>query len=404
MGPLSMMSSERRGYDPILMQSEEKIPMDQLYTDTQPQKNPLMNFLFGRAEPTILPSNDPRIRDEAKRSIASEIRGGPPSLSDVVFPSNEERLIQSIASGNESGVISSPLGGEALVSEKGGQVDALKKEETPVGENLNKANEMINTGGGEANPDKYEILQSMYGKYSRDPKARKQQYLDQISKIYRNAMILNAIAELTGGRSQAGMYVKMATDKLDVIEKFDNEERMHGIWKDVFFDQSGQFRSPANWQETYNAAIKLGATPEEAKELADTTFGAGGGKTTAAMQNFAWYNSLTGAEKELAARILKIDQNNVATLSPSNLVSLVQSDAFLNFSEDEQRRVIAIIKKLIPGFEANVSTSDVSTPQQKEASNQSETREEYEEKVRKRHPKASEEDIQATVNAKYPNG
>jgi len=239
----------------------------------------------------------------------------------------------------------------------------------PVGNNLDEANKKIVAGLGQADPVKYEILQSMYGKYARDPKARKQQYLDQISKIYRNAMILNAIAQLTGGRSQASMYVKMATDKLDAIEKFDNEERMHGIWKDVFFDQSGQFRSPTNWQETYNAAIKLGATPEEAKELADTTFGAGGGKTTAAMQNFAWYNGLTGAEKELAARILKIDQNNVGTLSPSKLVDLINSQAFLEFDKDEQRRVIAIIKKLIPGFESNVNNSDVSNPQQKESGN-----------------------------------
>jgi len=34
MGPQSMMAAERRGYDPTLMQSEEKIDMDRLYTDT----------------------------------------------------------------------------------------------------------------------------------------------------------------------------------------------------------------------------------------------------------------------------------------------------------------------------------------------------------------------------------
>jgi len=480
MGPLSMMAAERRGYDPMLMQSEEKIPMDELYTDTIGNTDLSREEIIEQGLQNVADAGLMEGAEYGPGAVAGMVRQGPRVIGKLekalidrgymnpryvgASRAGEPIVGRDPLTGKMKTVISKRAGefaqdpslttkgkaalgtvaGAGLVGLSGGEfiglpgmnisptavVDALSnvqpnqfvdeiptdvygpavvtpdspKEETPAGQNLDKANEKINAGLGQADPVKYEILQSMYGKYARDPKARKQQYLDQISKIYRNAMILNAIAELTGGRSQAGMYVKMATDKLDAIEKFDNEERMHGIWKDVFFDQSGQFRSPTNWQETYNAAIKLGATPEEAKELADTTFGAGGGKTTAAMQNFAWYNSLTGAEKELAARILKIDQNNVGTLSPSNLVTLVQSEAFSEFDKDEQERVIAIIKKLIPGFEANVSTSGVSTPQQKEASTKSETKEEYEAKVRKRYPNASEEDIQFTVDAKYPNG
>ncbi len=426
-------------FSPTLMQSEEKIPRDQLYTDTLGDsgmtKEQIVEIGLDNVKPLVnegaMPVNiaGTVLRTAPKAISAAEkwliqrgymkprytgaTRAGEPIVGrDPItgkmktefakYPGQYAQGPMLTGKGIATGV---GLTGAGLVGLSGGDfigipgmeisVDAVKDaisnvtpeqyvpeipddayaasdaappKEPPVGNNLDEANKKINSGLGQDDPVKYEILQSMYGKYARDPKARKQQYLDQISKIYRNAMILNAIAELTGGRSQAGMYVKMATDKLDAIEKFDNEERMHGIWKDVFFDQSGQFRSPSNWQETYNAAIKLGATPEEAKELADTTFGAGGGKTTAAMQNFAWYNSLTGAEKELAARILKIDQNNVGTLSPSNLVTLVQSEAFSEFDQDEQRRVIAIIKKLIPGFEANVSNSDISNPQQKEAS------------------------------------
>jgi len=445
MGPLSMMAAERRGYDPMLMQSEEKISMDELYTDT------IDNTGFSREE--IIEQGLQNVADAGLMegaeygpgSVAGMVRQGPRVIGKLekalidrgymnpryVGASRAGEPIKGIdpLTGKWKTVISKRAGefaqepsltakgktalgigaGAGLVGLSGGEfiglpgmnispttvVDAISNVQPnqlvdeiptdayepavveapvsppsePVGNNLDKANQKIVAGLGQSDPKKYEILQSMYGKYARDPKARKQQYLDQISKIYRNAMILNAIAQLTGGRSQASMYVKMATDKLDAIEKFDNEERMHGIWKDVFFDQSGQFRSPTNWQETYNAAIKLGATPEEAKELADTTFGAGGGKTTAAMQNFAWYNGLTGAEKELAARILKIDQNNVGTLSPSKLVDLINSQAFLEFDKDEQRRVIAIIKKLIPGFESNVNNSDVSNPQQKESGN-----------------------------------
>jgi hypothetical protein len=480
MGPLSMMAAERIGYDPMLMQSEEKIPMDELYTDTIGNTGLSREEIIEQGLQNVADAGLMEGAEYGPGAVAGMVRQGPRVIGKLekalidrgymnpryVGASRAGEPIKGIdpLTGKWKTVISKRAGefaqepsltakgktalgtvaGAGLVGLSGGDfiglpgmnisptavVDAISNVQPnqlvdeiptdaydpavveapvsppsePVGNNLDEANKKIVAGLGQADPVKYEILQSMYGKYARDPKARKQQYLDQISKIYRNAMILNAIAQLTGGRSQASMYVKMATDKLDAIEKFDDEERMHGIWKDVFFDQSGQFRSPTNWQETYNAAIKLGATPEEAKELADTTFGAGGGKTTAAMQNFAWYNGLTGAEKELAARILKIDQNNVGTLSPSNLVTLVQSEAFSEFDQDEQRRVIAIIKKLIPGFEANVNNSDVSNPQQKEASNQSETKEEYEARVRKRYPNASEEDIQFTVNAKYPNG
>jgi hypothetical protein len=117
------------------------------------------------------------------------------------------------------------------------------------------------------------VLESMYGKYARDPKARKQQYLDQISKIYRNAMILNAIAELTGGRSQAGMYVKMATGKLDAIEKFDQEERMHAIFKDIFIDENGQFRQGFDYYSARDRILEIGGSLEEANELAASIFG-----------------------------------------------------------------------------------------------------------------------------------
>ena len=218
-----------------------------------------------------------------------------------------------------------------------------------------------NSGIGKPRPDynaevrsdrelvnKYQILESMYGKYARDPKARKQQYLDEISKIYRNAMILNAIAQFTGGQSQAGMYVKMATEKLDVIEKFDQEERMQGLWKDVFFDQNGEFRSPGTWEETYNAVIKLGGTPEEAKELADTTFGKDGGKdrTPAAVKTYKyWAGMPEDTEKEKAAKLAFGLANRFVDRPPtasedrqllSELIKLKSEDVGINSAELDQ--------------------------------------------------------------------
>ena len=113
--------------------------------------------------------------------------------------------------------------------------------------------------------------EQVWGKYAQDPAARKKQYLDQLNKIYRNSMILNAIAQLTGGTSQANAYIKMATGKMDAIDKFDQEERLHNIWKNTFFSD-GEFDKPLSYQQAYDRAIRLGATPKEAQEIAQTAY------------------------------------------------------------------------------------------------------------------------------------
>lgn len=116
------------------------------------------------------------------------------------------------------------------------------------------------------------ILESMYGKFAQDPAARKQQYLDGLDKIYRNAMLLNAIAALTGGTSQAGSYVKMATAKMDAIDKFDQETRLHNIWNTIYFDENGEFRAPGSWDKAFEMATVLGASPEEASDIASVAY------------------------------------------------------------------------------------------------------------------------------------
>jgi len=114
-------------------------------------------------------------------------------------------------------------------------------------------------------------LYSKYGPYARDPNKRKKVYLEELNKIYRNAMILNIISQLTGGRSMANDYIKMATVKMDAAQKFDEEARMQGIWNETFFDANGQFRQGMSWQDIYETAIQRGASPQEAKEIADTS-------------------------------------------------------------------------------------------------------------------------------------
>ena len=237
--------------------------------------------------------------------------------------------------------------------------------------------------------------EQVWGKYAQDPAARKKEYLDQLNKIYRNAMILNAIAQLTGGTSQADAYVQMATGKLDAIDKFDAEERMHNIWKEVFF-VDGAYAPPGDWTATYDKVIQLGGTPKEAEELASSMYKKPSeGTSTAAQENFRWYQSLTGAEKEVAAKILRITDKKPDQFSASNLIGLINSELFLEFSDEEQARVVALVKSKIPGFQAEDAPA---VPQQVESG---ETREQYERRVRERYPNASEEDIQATVNAKY---
>jgi hypothetical protein len=113
--------------------------------------------------------------------------------------------------------------------------------------------------------------EQVWGKYAKDPASRKKKYLDEMNKIYSNAMILNAIAAFTGGESQANAYIKMATGKMDAIDKFDEEERLHNIWKNTFFSD-GEFDKPLSYQEAYDRAIRLGATPKEAQEIAQTAY------------------------------------------------------------------------------------------------------------------------------------
>ena len=120
-------------------------------------------------------------------------------------------------------------------------------------------------------PEETSVLYSKYGPYARNSKKRKEDHLNKLNKIYRNAMILEAIAQLTGGKSMSGYYIKMATLKMDAAEKFDEEARMQGIWNETFFDNKGKFRQGMSWQDIYETAIQRGASPQEAKEIADTS-------------------------------------------------------------------------------------------------------------------------------------
>lgn len=229
--------------------------------------------LFDDPSDTLLPPDDPRIRDEIQRQSAFEERGRIPSLLEVAFPTEKEQAIQNLVSQQPTTVVEAeaiePTVADAVTTDPSVEDTSSESESslnTPlksIDENKNNQSKMSQA---ETN-----ALYSKYGPYARDPKKRKKVYLEELNKIYRNAMILNIIAQLTGGRSMANDYIKMATVKMDAAQKFDEEARMQGIWNETFFDANGKFRQGMSWQDIYETAIQRGASPQEAKEIADTS-------------------------------------------------------------------------------------------------------------------------------------
>lgn len=229
--------------------------------------------LFDDPSDTLLPKDDPRIRDEIQRKLAYELRDRHPSLLEVAFTTEKERARQNLVSQQQTTVVEAeaidPTVADNVITDSDAE-NTSSEVKPDVNANL-KSIEDNKTNQSSMSPEERTALYSKYGPYARDPKKRKKVYLEELNKIYRNAMILNIIAQLTGGRSMANDYIKMATVKMDAAQKFDEEARMQGIWNETFFDANGQFRQGMSWQDIYETAIQRGASPQEAKEIADTS-------------------------------------------------------------------------------------------------------------------------------------
>jgi len=230
--------------------------------------------LFDDPSDTLLPPDDPRIRDEIQRQSAYELRDRHPSLLESVFTTEEERAIQNLVSRQPTIVVEAeaiePTVADAVTTDPNAEnisPEVIKLVDdaplTSINDSKNNQQSM--------SPEETSVLYSKYGPYARNSKKRKEDHLNKLNKIYRNAMILEAIAQLTGGKSMSGYYIKMATLKMDAAEKFDEEARMQGIWNETFFDNKGKFRQGMSWQDIYETAIQRGASPQEAKEIADTS-------------------------------------------------------------------------------------------------------------------------------------
>jgi len=110
-------------------------------------------------------------------------------------------------------------------------------------------------------------LERQWGKWTYNPKARREKFMSQLNAIYKKAAWLDAIAALTGGRSRSAQYIERAVGKLEAITKFDQEERLYNIWRDVYFDKDGNYNAPRSKREAAELARRLGASPAETKSI-----------------------------------------------------------------------------------------------------------------------------------------
>ena len=199
----------------------------------------------------------------------------------------------------------------------------------------------------ETEPNKPNLWKT-WGSLADNPKERKKAYLSSIKNIYMKKMLLDSIAKLTGGKSQGDTWAQMAIAELDAIEKFDSEERTHNQWKALFFNEDGTYNPPKNREQAIKRGLKLNYGADELKDVL-TVFP----KDSVAMRNYNWYKEAEGEDKRLIGELLGIDAKGgtVDLFSPANIATLINSDAFLNdFSDDEQARVMEIVRTMIPGF------------------------------------------------------
>ena len=218
------------------------------------------------------------------------------------------------------------------------------------------------------NPTNTPNLWKTWGSLADNPRQRKQAYLDSIKNIYMKKMLLDGIANLTGGKSQGDTWAQMAIAELDAIEKFDSEERTHRKWKALFFNEDGTYNPPKNREEAIERGGKLGYDADEMKDIL-TVFPKDTSKDTAAMKNFKWYQNAEGEEKALIAALIGIDKvNEVESFSPSDIAGLAKSSEVMdNFSDDERSKIYDIVKRLIPGFTppANITKTSINSSGEK---------------------------------------
>tara|TARA_R110002020_G_scaffold16095_1_gene56983 strand:+ start:279 stop:2420 length:2142 start_codon:yes stop_codon:yes gene_type:complete len=115
----------------------------------------------------------------------------------------------------------------------------------------------------QANPN----LAKVWGKFADDPAARKKAFLANRKDLFKKAMLLNLIAVMTGGESQAAAFLESKMAEFDQLELFDQEARLNNQWREVFTDAEGNFYMPKSQEEAAERGAKAGFSPKEMKQL-----------------------------------------------------------------------------------------------------------------------------------------
>ena len=118
----------------------------------------------------------------------------------------------------------------------------------------------------EAPPEVRAALEREWGKWTYKPRERRDKFMGQLNRIYMKGAMLDAIAAFSGGQSRSSAYIERAMGKLNAITKFDQEERLYNIWRDVYY-KNGVYDPPKTKKEAAERARKLGANPEETKSI-----------------------------------------------------------------------------------------------------------------------------------------
>ena len=158
---------------------------------------------------------------------------------------------------------------EAVVRESGLPIDTGegRRWDPGLGRPTHDPNAVDGKSVEEAPPEKREELERAWGKWTYSPRERRDKFMEQLNSIYMKAAWLDAIAAITGGTSKASQYIERASQKLEMMTKFDQEERLYNIWRDVYYDQDGNYDAPASKKEAAERARRLGASPEETNKI-----------------------------------------------------------------------------------------------------------------------------------------
>jgi len=110
-------------------------------------------------------------------------------------------------------------------------------------------------------------LWKTWGSLADNPKERRKAYLSSLKNIFMKRLLLDGVAQLTGGKSQGTAWSNAAVAELDAMEKFDSEERLHKQWKALFFREDGTYDPPKNRKEAMERGGKLGYSPTQMKDI-----------------------------------------------------------------------------------------------------------------------------------------